>query len=331
MWRPLCVAFVGMAALACGGARAGEPGQAPAAPAPGGREPLFEGLGARSRKVGTPPQADVLFQNTAFDQLLFGQSVSSQPPSTPTAPIDTDMRLLGVRAIATNNVIAVGRAESSNTIGQTLAEQWNGTTWTVMTTANGAESFNELSALTVISATNVWAVGDRTSTDRTTPTPVLSGITFAHVATSQHTCAVRSTSGDLYCWGRNTDHEGGPTTMDPQDPMLIGSGYQDVAAGRRHTCATVLTGGVKCWGSNRFGELGDGTNTNSSTPVNVTGLSSGVSAISAGYGYSCALMSVGGYTALVNAVANSLASTFPSDMHGQVVDEDGIEHLVIRR
>ena len=71
--------------------------------------------------------------------------------------------LFGVRAIATNNVIAVGRAESSNTIGQTLAEQWNGTSWTVMTTANGAESFNELSALTVISATNVWAVGDRTS------------------------------------------------------------------------------------------------------------------------------------------------------------------------
>src|SRR3954468_6601129 len=54
MCRPLCLAFLGAAILVCG-AWANEPDAAPAAPAPGprAREPLFAGLGPRSRPVTT--------------------------------------------------------------------------------------------------------------------------------------------------------------------------------------------------------------------------------------------------------------------------------------
>ncbi len=55
----------------------------------------------------------------------------------------------------------------------------------------------------------------------------------------------------------------------------------EIAAGGGHTCARLTDGTVRCWGYNGNGQLGNGTTTNSTTPVAVSGLAN-VAEIAAG-------------------------------------------------
>jgi alpha-tubulin suppressor-like RCC1 family protein len=66
-----------------------------------------------------------------------------------------------------------------------------------------------------------------------------------------------------------------------------------LAVGSAHACAIVRAGEVRCWGGNSAGQLGDGTTTDSATPVSVSGLSSGAVAVAAGLDHTCALTGAG--------------------------------------
>jgi hypothetical protein len=59
--------------------------------------------------------------------------------------------------------------------------------------------------------------------------------------------------------------------------------HPDRATGFDHTSALTTSGGAKCWGYGGHGQIGDGTLSDRFTPVDVSGLTSGISAISGGW------------------------------------------------
>lgn len=102
-----------------------------------------------------------------------------------------------------------------------------------------------------------------------------------HVAAGQQfTCAVRTT-GTASCWGSNNNGElgtGGASNDYIIAPVNV-SDLTDVAvieAGNSFACAMSTAQVVKCWGmgglATRLGQLGNGTNTESLKPSDVTGV-----------------------------------------------------------
>jgi alpha-tubulin suppressor-like RCC1 family protein len=144
---------------------------------------------------------------------------------------------------------------------------------------------------------NLGQLGDGTTINRSTPVDV-SGLTNgvkSIVAGAVNTCALTA-SGGVKCWGwKNTYAEGGDVMSDkrltPETINGLTSGVNAIAAGTAHICILTSAGGVKCWGSNVDGQLGDGTTIKRATPVDVSGLTSGVSAIAASGYQTCALTS----------------------------------------
>ena len=150
-------------------------------------------------------------------------------------------------------------------------------------------------------ANSYGQLGDGTLTSQNAPVDV-SGLSSGvqKVTTGgAHTCAL-TTDGGVKCWGYNRYGQlgDGPSFLRrtrPVDVSGLSAGVTDVMAGQQHTCALVAGGGVKCWGYNLDGQLGDGTTTSQNVPVDVSELSSGVTALAQGQSdHTCALTSGGG-------------------------------------
>jgi alpha-tubulin suppressor-like RCC1 family protein len=124
-------------------------------------------------------------------------------------------------------------------------------------------------------------LGDGSIVSRVHPTAVLGGLTFqAITAWGIHTCGL-TLAGAAYCWGENAAGEIGDGTAAtaPRTPTAVLGGltFQAISAGgdsgsgRGMTCALTLAGAAYCWGDNTWGQLGDGSRSNRTTPKAVTG------------------------------------------------------------
>jgi hypothetical protein len=63
-------------------------------------------------------------------------------------------------AVSVNDVWAVGISNDNATTSQTLAEHWNGTSWSILPTVNPGTRHNRLFSVSAVASNNVWAVGD---------------------------------------------------------------------------------------------------------------------------------------------------------------------------
>lgn len=147
-------------------------------------------------------------------------------------------------------------------------------------------------------------LGDGTTADSSVPIDV-AGLATGIVAISSgslHTCAL-TTGGEALCWGQANGQLGtGAATNTPSAtpaPVCADAacatplaGIVAIAASSSHTCAVTSDATVKCWGDNEDGQLGDGTQTASDTPVDVVGITT-ATAITTGESHSCALTSAG--------------------------------------
>jgi alpha-tubulin suppressor-like RCC1 family protein len=122
----------------------------------------------------------------------------------------------------------------------------------------------------------------------------LSGVTAIAVG-GYFACALLS-SGDVQCWGDNSEEELGDGAGDFMTAVTV-AGVSNVAAisvGENHACAVTAPGNVYCWGYNAYGQLGNGSTTTVSPPQGpVHGLSYTATAVAAGANHTCSVLSNG--------------------------------------
>jgi alpha-tubulin suppressor-like RCC1 family protein len=130
--------------------------------------------------------------------------------------------------------------------------------------------------------------------------PGLSGIKAVSVGWN-FACALTN-AGGVKCWGENSSGQlGNNTFTDSLAPVSVAglaSDVKQVAVGDLFACALLNAGAMKCWGNTAWGQLGtivsyDPYEPFIPYPVDVVGMSSGVTAISAGDQHACAIKNGG--------------------------------------
>ncbi|MEL4106286.1 fibronectin type III domain-containing protein [Oscillospiraceae bacterium WX1] len=138
------------------------------------------------------------------------------------------------------------------------------------------------------------------------------------ISAGYYFCLALKSDGTVWAWGQNTNGELGiGTTSNYSDvPVQISAltGITQIAGGKYFGMALKADGTLKTWGKNQFGQLGNGSTTDSSSPTQVGGLNN-VSYISAGAN--------AGYA--VKASQSGIVYSWGNNAYGQLGDGTTID------
>ena len=136
---------------------------------------------------------------------------------------------------------------------------------------------------------------------------VLSGVTLTQISAGVASTCALSSAGLVYCWGYNGRGELGddsgsnssvPVAVTTAGTPMDGRTIVQVTVGYYFVCAVDSAGLVYCWGGDCYGNLGNGSTSNSSVPVAVTTAGTPMNGktivqVTLGYGSACAVDSAG--------------------------------------
>jgi alpha-tubulin suppressor-like RCC1 family protein len=105
------------------------------------------------------------------------------------------------------------------------------------------------------------------------------------------------TDGTLWMWGSNTSGRLGDNTTNnkssPVQTVTVGTNWQQVSCGYIHTAAVKTDGTLWIWGRNAYGQLGNNTTTDRSSPVQTVTAGTNWKQVSCGYQHTAAVKTDG--------------------------------------
>ena len=140
--------------------------------------------------------------------------------------------------------------------------------------------------------------GDNTNLNRSSPVQTVAfGTNWKSCFGGNfHTAAIK-TDGTLWLWGRNYAGHLGDNTVtkrsSPVQTIALGTNWKQVSVGFYHSAAIKTDGTLWVWGKNSYGQLGDNTITDRSSPVQTIALGTNWKQVDCAFGHTAAIKTDG--------------------------------------
>jgi alpha-tubulin suppressor-like RCC1 family protein len=201
---------------------------------------------------------------------LCGAGTNSQlgdsTTTTKSSPVQTVATGTNWKQVAANN-------------GNTCAIKTDGTLWIW---GNGAQG----------------ALGDNTVAAKNSPIQTIAtGTNWKQAISGYLSNAGIKTDGTLWLWGYNVSGQLGnnsrTNTSSPVQTICQGTNWKQLSFGHYHSAAVKTDGTLWTWGANDYGQLGDNTTIDKSSPIQTIATGTNWKQVSCGYGFAAGIKTDG--------------------------------------